>query len=327
MKKFFSLVICALIIVCSLASCGKSAVSTEDGAEKLKIVTTIFPLYDWVKNILGDKADSADVTILLDTGVDLHSYQPTADDIVKISSCDVFVYVGGESDEWVEDAVAGSGNTGTIAVNLIDELGAGAKAEEIKEGMEAEEAEEEEEEGEEKDEHIWLSLKNAAVLCSAICDKICQADPDNSDIYKTNTASYIDKIKALDKEYQSAVQSAKTKTLVFGDRFPFRYLTDDYGLDYYAAFVGCSAESEASFKTVVFLADKLDELGLKYVLQIESANGKLAQSVIDASKDKDREILTLDSMQSTTASGIENGADYLSIMQSNLGVLKTAIEA
>ncbi len=324
MKKYISLAICAVIIICSLAACGKSPANPEDGAEKLKIVTTIFPVYDWVKNILGDKAASADVTLLLDSGVDLHSYQPTADDIVKISACDVFIYVGGESDEWVEDALAGSGNTGAIAVNLIDELGAGAKSEEIKEGMEEEEAEEE---GEEKDEHIWLSLKNAAALCNAICDKICQADSDNENLYKENTASYIEKIKTLDNEYQSAVSAAKVKTVVFGDRFPFRYLVDDYGLDYYAAFVGCSAESEASFKTVVFLAGKLDELGLKYVLQIESADGRLAQSVIDASADKGREILTLNSMQSTTASDIENGADYLSIMESNLGVLKTAIEA
>ena len=329
MKKFISIAICAVIIICSLASCGKSAVTPEGGAEKLKIVTTIFPVYDWVKNILGDKASSADITVLLDSGVDLHSYQPTADDIVRISTCDVFIYVGGESDEWVEDALAGAGNPDIIGVNLIDELGAGAKAEEIKEGMEAEEEEagETEEEEEEKDEHIWLSLKNASVLCNAICDKICQADPGNADAYKANAASYVERINALDKEYEAAVQSAKVKTVVFGDRFPFRYLVDDYGIDYYAAFVGCSAESEASFKTVVFLAGKLDELGLKYVLQIESADGKLAQSVIDASQDKGREILTLDSMQSTIASDIENGADYLTIMESNLGVLKTAIEA
>ena len=329
MKIFISIAICAVIIICSLASCGKSAVTPEGGAEKLRIVTTIFPVYDWVKNILGDKASSADITVLLDSGVDLHSYQPTADDIVRISTCDVFIYVGGESDEWVEDALAGAGNPDIISVNLIDELGAGAKAEEIKEGMEAEEEEagEAEEEEEEKDEHIWLSLKNASVLCNAICDKICQADPGNADAYKANAASYVERINALDKEYEAAVQSAKVKTVVFGDRFPFRYLVDDYGIDYYAAFVGCSAESEASFKTVVFLAGKLDELGLKYVLQIESADGKLAQSVIDASQDKGREILTLDSMQSTIASDIENGADYLTIMESNLGVLKTAIEA
>ena len=330
MKKILAILICLLVAAGCFASCGKEQAGSETGEKagdsKLSIVTTVFPEYDWVRQILGEKAADTDITLLLDNGVDLHSYQPTAADMVRIKSCDLFIYVGGESDKWVKDALPEEGESPAV-INLLEVLGESVKEEEIKEGMEAEEEEEEEgtEEGPEYDEHVWLSLKNAAALCKAISGKICEIDPGNADLYGANTASYLKKLEDLDVLYKDAVNKAQIKTLVFGDRFPFRYLVDDYGIDYYAAFVGCSAESEASFETVIFLAKKLDELGLKYVMQIESADGRLSQSVIDASNDKSREILTLDSMQSATSADIENGADYLGIMQKNLEVLKTAL--
>ena len=323
MKKLLSVLLCLALLAGLTAGCGGG---TADSGGKLSIVTTIFPEYDWVMQILGDKAEQADVAMLLDNGVDLHSYQPTADDIIRISSCDVFIYVGGESDKWVEDVLASASNKSMVVVDLLDVLGDAVKEEEVKEGMQAEEEEGEDEEDEvEYDEHVWLSLKNAAVLCDHIAQKLGEIDAANKDAYAANAAAYIDKLNALDAEYEAAVGAAGTKTLLFGDRFPFRYLADDYGLDYFAAFVGCSAESEASFETIMFLANKVDELGLRAILQIESANGKIAQTIRDTTETKDQAILTLDSMQSTTSVDVQNGASYLSIMESNLAVLKEAL--
>ena len=323
----------------------KTEAQTEASGDELKIVTTIFPEYDWVKTILGDNADATELTLLLDNGVDLHSYQPTAEDIIKIKECDMFVYVGGESDEWVEDVLEEAVNPDMKVINLLEVLGDSVKAEEIVEGMEAEEEHEHEHEDgeehedgdeehehedgegeEEMDEHVWLSLRNAAVICDTIGTELGELDPANADVYKNNVAAYKEELTALDKEYAAAVEAGSKKTLLFGDRFPFRYLVDDYGLDYYAAFVGCSAESEASFETIVFLAGKVDELGLGAVMTIEGPNHDIAESVKNATSSKDQVILTLDSMQSTTSADIEAGTTYLSVMKSNLDVLKEAVK-
>ena len=322
MKKIIS-VILSLFIICGLfASCGTQQTESAGG---LKIIATVFPEYDWVKNILGEKAESADLTLLLDNGIDLHSYQPTADDLIKISTCDVFVYVGGESDGWVDDALAQAVNKDMIVINLLEILGDRVVEEEIKEGMQAEEEEAEEDEGPENDEHVWLSLRNAAYICKYIAEKLGEADAANKDVYIANAAAYIEKLNALDEQYKTAVDSASSKALVFGDRFPFRYLVDDYGLDYYAAFVGCSAESEASFETITFLADKVRELGVKNVAVLEGSDGKIAGTVIKTSGVDGVGTVTLNSMQSVTSTDVESGADYLSIMTKNLENLKTIL--
>lgn len=323
MKKLISILCVMVLAVSMLAGCGAGA--TKDNG-KISIVTTIFPEYDWVREITKEN-ENVEITMLLDKGVDLHSFQPSADDIVKVSSCDMFIYVGGESDEWVEDALKEATNKDMIVINLLDVLGDSVKEEELVEGMEGEEEEEEseEEEGPEYDEHVWLSLKNTEALCQYISDELCKIDPDNKETYETNVKAYIAQLDTLDKEYEAAVSNASVKTVLFGDRFPFRYLVDDYGLDYYAAFVGCSAESEASFETIKFLADKTDELGLNAILQIESADGKIAQTIKDATKTKSQQILTMDSMQSVTAKDVSAGATYLGIMQDNLSVLSRAI--
>lgn len=335
MKKILSVILCLLMLLGCAASCGTAGTETSG---KLSIVTTIFPEYDWVTQILGEKAAQAEVTMLLDNGVDLHSYQPTADDIVRISTCDMFIYVGGESDEWVEDVLKEAQNKDMVVINLLNALGDAVKEEEIKEGMQEDEHEHGEDEDEheheeeeheheevEYDEHVWLSLRNAATLCKYIADRLSALDPENAEAYTANAEAYIEKLNALDAEYAAAVNAAIVKTLLFGDRFPFRYLADDYGLDYYAAFVGCSAETEASFETVVFLAKKVDELGLHAIMQIESADGRIAGTIRDTTKTKDQTILTLDSMQSTTAADVANGASYLSIMEENLAVLDAAL--
>ena len=323
MKKLISGLCVMVLAVSMLTGCGTDA-SKDNG--KISIVTTIFPEYDWVREITKGN-ENVEITMLLDKGVDLHSFQPTADDIVKVSSCDMFIYVGGESDEWVEDALKGATNKDMVVINLLDVLGDSVKEEELVEGMEGEEEEEEseEEEGPEYDEHVWLSLKNAEVLCQYISDELCKIDPDNKETYETNVKAYIAQLDTLDKEYEAAISNASVKTVLFGDRFPFRYLVDDYGLDYYAAFVGCSAESEASFETIKFLADKTDELGLNAILQIESADGKIAQTIKDTTKTKSQQILTMDSMQSVTSKDVSAGATYLGIMQENLSVLSQAI--
>lgn len=333
MKKIITLMLVAVLAVCALSGCGTSKSGEDTKDKKIKIVTTIFPEYDWVMQILGDKADKADVTMLLDKGVDLHSYQPSTADIAKISEADVFIYVGGESDEWVEDVLKQAKNKNLKVINLMDVMGDKAKEEEVKEGMQPEEEEHaeeakdgKEEEEVEYDEHVWLSLKNAKIFTKKIADVLSEVDKDNAKTYQANYESYAKKLDDLDKKYAEAVASAKNKTLVFGDRFPFRYLVNDYGLDYYAAFVGCSAESEASFETVTFLAKKIDELGLGNVLTIEGKNHKIAKTVVDNTKNKDQKVLTMDSMQSTTSKDVKDGATYLGIMEKNLEVLKEALK-
>lgn len=507
MKKIFTIFLALTMAVSLFAGCGKknAAENGETDSDKLKIVTTIFPEYDWVKEILGDKAENTDLTMLLDNGVDLHSYQPTADDIVKISDCDLFVHVGGESDGWVESVLKNAANKNVKVINLLEMLGDSVKTEETVEGMQETEhahdhskevstfedhevqdrslsdwagswqsaypfaldgtlddafaamAEEGEmtadeyktyyqngyktditnidiagdhiaftyEDGkkvgsdykyigyyiqnwstgtkaamyrfeavdrtsgapicvefndhmiesaapehfhirmsnesfdaivdpekswptffpadmtgedlcehmeghghdheEEADEHVWLSLKNAKTLVDAIADALQELDPDNKDTYAANASAYIEKLSALDGAYQSAVDGAARKTVLFGDRFPFRYLADDYGLSYYAAFSGCSAESEASFETVSFLAKKVDELKMPCVLTIEGKNHKLAETIVQSTAGKNQKVLTMDSMQSTTSEDVANGTTYLSAMEQNLSVLKEAL--
>ena len=534
MKKIFALLLALLMLVGVLAGCASGQTNNdtkpetepaasantdanaEPAAEKapeksLKIVTTIFPEYDWVREVLGDKAENDELTMLLDNGVDLHSYQPTADDIVKISDCDLFIYVGGESDGWVDDALKNATNKNMKVINLLDVLGDSVKTEEVVEGMQetehdhdhskevstfeddevqdrslsdwagdwqsaypfaldgtlddafaamAEEGEmtaeeyktyyqngyktdianidiegdhieftyedgkkvgsdykyvgyyiqnwstgtkaamyrfeaedkdsgapvyiefndhmiepvaaehfhirmsnesfdaivdpenswptffpadmtgeeicehmeghghdedEDHEHEEEKDEHVWLSLKNAEVLVNAISKSLQEIDPDNKDTYAANASAYIEKLSALDADYQAAVDAASNKTVLFGDRFPFRYMVDDYGLSYYAAFVGCSAETEASFETISFLAKKVDELKLPCVLTIEGAQHKIAETIVQNTAEKNQKVLTMDSMQSTTSKDVANGTTYLSVMEQNLSVLKEAL--
>ena len=509
----------------SMTGCGQAntdntdtAADTAVSAEKtnddnFSVVCTIFPEYDWVKEILGDHADDAEVTYLLDSGVDLHSYQPTADDILKISSCDMFVYVGGESDEWVENALADAQNKDMKVINLMEVLGDSAKVEELKEGMQEDEHEHEHdhskevstfednevqdrplsdwegdwqsayplvldgtldeaweamaetkgkmtaeeykeyyktgyetdiksvkidgdnitytydngktvssdykytgyfiqdwsggtraamyrfeaedknsgapvyieindhmiepaeaehfhlrmsnesydaivdpekywptffpadmsgedicdhlaghdkdedehehehEEGEEEyDEHVWLSLKNAKVLCAEIEKNIEAIDPDNAADYKANLDSYTAKLDELDGKFQTLVDGSSVKTLVFGDRFPFRYFVDDYALDYYAAFIGCSAETEASFETISFLANKVNELDCNTIFTLENSSKDIANTIISTSG-KSLDIAELNSLQSVSEEDISSGASYISLMQQNYDVL------
>ena len=334
MKKWImsSLAILLGILSISIPLAGvrtAEAGTTEDSGKKLKIVTTIFPEYDWTRAILGAQMDDVDLTMLLDNGTDLHSFQPAVKDIMKVSGCDLLIYVGGESDQWIEDALESAQNKNMKTINLMEVLGDSIKEEETVEGMQGSEHEHEhdheDEDEKEYDEHVWTSLRNASMICDAIAETLEEMDPENKEVYASNAAAYQEKLSNLDTEYQNTVDSAKQNTLLFADRFAFRYLVDDYGLNYYAAFSGCSAESEASFKTVTFLAEKLDELGLKTVLTIEKSDDRIAQTVIENTETKDQKILELNSMQSITSDEIADGVTYLSVMEDNLNVLKEAL--
>ena len=358
MKKisFCGLAFALFVTLSSLVACNSSEKMPEQS--KLSIVTTIYPEYAWTKEILGSHADSVNLTLLMKNGVDLHSYKPTAQDIAKIASADMVVYVGGESDEWIKDALEASPKKGRSEINLMEALGDRVKAEEVVEGMQGEtkeDAEENHEHGEhaeehehhehhdehaeehhhhhdheeevENDEHVWLSLKNAEILVQKIAAELAKKDSAHATLYTENAKDYIAKIQSLDAEYRTTIDSAARKTVLFGDRFPFRYLVDDYGLKYYAAFVGCSAESEASFETIAFLAGKMDSLSLPAIFTIEKGNQKIARAILEASKSsKEAQVLTLNSMQSVTEQQIAEGFSYLSIMESNLEVLKQALK-
>ena len=335
MKKIAAFAMFVLAAALTLVACSAESSEKTYAPKKVSIVATIYPQYDWLKNILGDRLDAVDLKLLIKNGTDLHSYKSSAQDIAAIASADMVVYVGGESDEWIEKALSATPKAGRVQVNLMQALGDRVKEEEIVEGMQAEEehhehAEEHEHEHAEEaenDEHVWLSLKNAEILVMNLADAISKVDTTNATEYHMNAGLYIAKISALDAQYRATTDSAAYKTILFGDRFPFRYLVDDYGIKYFAAFVGCSAESEASFETVAFLAGKMDSLALPAIFTIDGSNGKIARAILDASKkSKEAQVLTLNSMQSVTDAQMQAGVDYLSIMQENLEVLKKAIK-
>lgn len=331
--------------------------SIEKGnSNKISIVCTTFPQYDWVKNILGEEAERFNVTLLLDNGVDMHSYQPAVKDIATAGSSNLFIYVGGESDTWVEDALKEAKNKDLKAINLMETLGNSVKEEEVVEGMQEEREslghsheksskekqeqtqkeshensqeingqKEAADEEPEYDEHIWLSIRNAEIMVKNIEKAIEQLDSDNAKVYQTNAENYIKKLDTLDKQYANTIQNAKYKAILFGDRFSFRYMADDYDLKYYAAFAGCSAETMAGFETVTFLAKKADELRLPVILTIENSDGRIAEAVKSNTTKKNQKILAMNSLQSVTKEQIADGITYLQVMQENLSVLSEAL--
>ncbi len=368
-----------LTVAVALVGCGQGEKVTEEitedvvaeeveeeiaEEEPIKVISTIFPIYDWVSNVAGDEEIVVN-DFIVDDGIDLHSFQPTVDDIVQISDCDLFIYIGGNSDDWVEDALAQATNPDMIVLNLTEVLGNNVKMEVSVEGMQGsghshEHGEEEishiskedehhedatledlhehddedifEHEQEESnhthehshiDEHIWLSLKNASIASDAIGNVLYHLT--NNTQYLTNAIEYQAELARLDSEYEEMVEMSYRDTILVADRFPFRYLADDYGLTYYAAFSGCSAETEASFETIVFLAEKVDELNLKAVLSIEGDSNRLAETVVANTLKENQEVLILYSMQSTTRADAENGASYLAIMKDNYEVLRKAL--
>ena len=317
--RFIALLSALILIISTTVLClsGCSGNEIKDNG-KLLVVATVFPAYDWAKEILGE---GGELTLLSGNGADLHNYQPTARDMTKIATCDMLIYVGGESDKWAEDVLKTSAKKDTITVNLLKVLGEAVVEEEALEGMEHDH---EKEDTPQDDEHVWLSLKNAQTVCSYIAEQLGNIDGENAEIYNENAKNYNAKLDSLNAKYKEAVKTARYDTLLFADRFPFRYLADDLGLTCYAAFSGCSAETEASAQTIAFLSGKLGELNLPAVMIIDGSDGSIASTVIKTAKGNQK-ILTLDSMQSVTQEDLESGVTFLSVMESNLNILKEAL--
>ena len=316
LKKYLCALFAALTALPLLISSGCDF--SSDG--KLHIVCTIFPQYDWVRE-LTKGAQNVEVTLLEDSGADLHNFQPSAADKVSILNSDLFVYTGGESDDWARTLLENA-EKDVRSLDLIEELGDRALTEE--EGIE-ESGEHGHEHEDEIDEHIWLSVQNAKVLVSAIREELCAVDESNAALYQSNAASYLAELSALDEAFEKTVSSAERSVLVFADRYPFRYLAHDYGLTCYAAFSGCSAESEASFATILTLVKHVEENALPYVMVLENSTQKTARTVIENTKSKDQGILVLNSLQSVSREDIESGATYLGLMKEDLAILQTAL--
>ena len=315
LRKLFSVCMCIVLLINTGCSTKKE---TEDSG--LKIVVTVFPVYDWIRNIAA--GSDAQVELLIKNGGDMHNYQPTVQDMVLVHDADLFIYIGGESDAWVKDVLK-EADEGLRAVSLLEAADLDLVEETVKEGMTVRHEEDEEEK--EEDEHVWLSLKRAATACGALSSILQELDPKNASLYRMNTEKYIAELNETDEAYAAMVKAADKNTVVFADRFPFVYLMQDYGLDYYAAFPGCSAETGASFETVIFLAKKLDELGLHDVFRIENTSDDIARVVIASSNDKERGILILDSMQSVNEKEAEEKT-YIGTMRENLEILKKGLE-
>lgn len=315
MKSKIALLLVVCIMIVSFSGC---VGNTLELGKKPSIVCTVFPVYDWICEILGEQIKDFDVQMLGKNGIDLHSYQPSAQDIVLISSSDLFVYVGGSSDAWAQDVLKNSNNPNMRIVKLFDILG-----DDIEQPI-AHEHDHEEVHGSEYDEHVWLSLRFAAEVTEALSKEIADnLDNKNASMYKNNADVYIDKLYNLDAEYKAAVDASKDKTIIVADRFPFLYLAEDYGIDYFAAFPGCSADTDVSFETVVSLAEEADRLSKNTILVTENSRESIAETVISGMKNKNVEVAVLNSCQSIAA---DSGTGYLDIMRDNLVSFKAALE-
>ena len=329
MKRFLCTVLVLMLLISSLVGCERTP---DDGG--IEIVCTVFPIYDWVDNLLGE-SDDVSLRLLVNRGTDPHSYTPTPTDIAAIHASDVLIYVGGESDAWVRDVLETVKNEDIKIISLLDMLGDRAQIEETVEGMQCEDEDchdhDHDHEGEHAesgayDEHVWLSLKNAQMLCDGLADELAAVLPDMAEQIDQNCDAYREKIVSLNARFEETIAEKSEKLLIFADRFPFRYLIEDYSLDYFAAFSGCSADSEATFETVVFLSEKLRESSAGALMILESSTRDLANTIISNSGCEGVEIIVMDSMQSINTRDINEGVTYLSIMEKNLAAISAALK-
>ena len=321
MKKLNNIVILlvvAILCMAALTACGQKAKSADQDG-KINVIATIFPEYDFLRQIGGDHLN---LTMLLTPGAESHSFEPTPQDIKEVANSDLFVYVGGDSDAWVDSILDSVDTTQTEVVTLMDCVT--LKEEEVAEGMTPEEEEETEgsEEETEYDEHVWTSPKNAVLIVQKLCDNLCKIDPKNADDYKQNTKDYVAKLNDLDAEFQDVVDHAKRTEIVVGDRFPFRYFVDAYGLTYYAAFPGCSTDTEASAATIAFLTDKVKQDEIPVVFHIELSNEKVCDSICESTGAKSE---LLNAVHNVSKKDFEAGITYMDLMEHNVEVLKEAL--
>ena len=335
MKRIFSLLL-ALALALSLCACAAPAETADDG--KLQIVTTLFPYYDFARAIAQDRAD---VTLLLSPGREAHSFEPTPLDAVTISEADVFLYNGGEGEYWVESMLDAAGEHIAVASRMMDYVD--ALNEEYVEGMQGADGhdhnhehgshddhdhdhEEDEHDSDEieYDEHIWTSPKNAVVLCRAVCDAICRADAENAVFYRANCENYCAQLEDLDARFAALCESAPRRLLIFADRFPMLYFCREYGLDYRAAFHGCSGDTEPSLATIKFLIDKVEDENIPVVYTIDFGTKKVAAVVSECTG---AAIETLYSMQTVSRADFDAGETYLTLMERNFEALSKGLNA
>lgn len=324
MKKQIAIILAAIVAVIPLSGCRNIAVSSTVPAQddnRLSIVTTIFPQYDFAREIVGANAN---VTMLLPPGAESHTYEPAPQDIIAIQNCDLFVYVGGEGDVWIDDILDSMGDKAPDTLKLMDCVT--TVEEETVEGMESDHDHEDVDNHNNKeieyDEHVWTSPKNAIIIVRSMTDVLSKLDSPNAETYRKNADAYVDKLTALDIDFAGVVKTAKRNTIIVGDRFPFRYLADEFGLNYYAAFTGCSSETEASAATVAFLTDKVKAESIPVVLYIEFSNHKIADSIAEASGAK---TLLLHSCHNVSQEEMKSGVSYLSLMQNNAETIRQAL--
>lgn len=324
-KRMIAVLLSLLLLLPCLSAC-----SREPREEKLTVVCTVFPLYDWAREIIGD-SEGAEAVLLIGNGTDAHSYQPSAEDILRIRRAAVMVYVGGESDAWIEEALKGDAEGERQTVRLYDTEGVTLR--QIAEESVASDCDEDCREeghshahgGAETDEHIWLSLGNAAACVRAMTEALCAKDEDNAETYRSNAEEYLARLHTVKSSYEAFAKAIQGETLLFADRFPFVYLAEECGMRYVAAFRGCTTEADADPDTVIRLARTVDEQGLRTIFVTESSDGALAEAVRCATAAKDQHIVALDSLQSVTAADREAGVTYLSVMEKNLEILRQSL--
>lgn len=317
------------LLVISLSGC-RSESSVQEQEEKIQVVTTIFPQYDFVRQIAGEQVE---VSMLLKPGEETHSYEPTPRDILKIQNCDLFIYVGGENDEWVEEILESIDTEKFRMLRLIDcvdtvneEHVEGMKEERGHNHGEEEHEHEEEDHGSHKtltpDEHVWTSPENAMEIVKEITKVLAELDPAQKPIYEKNERAYLDRLEALDKEFRTVVSTAKRDVLLFGDRFPFRYFADAYDLKYYAAFPGCASDTEPSAATMAFLIRKVEQEHIPVILKMELSNENIANAIAETTGAK---VKSFYSCHNLTAKEFAQGETYLSMMKKNVQTLKEAL--
>lgn len=321
MKRLFALLL-ALTLAVSLVGCGPRQ-RAEDG--KLQVVCTVFPYYDFARQIGGGDVD---VTLLVAAGKETHSFEPTPLDVITLSESDVFLYNGGESEAWVEDILSAAGENIAVTLPLMPQVS--ALAEEWAEGMEGghddhdHDSEDHSHDSDdiEYDEHVWTSPVLAKTLCQAICDALCQADPTHQEGYQSRLTDYLAQLDQLDEAFRDTVAAGHRRLLVFGDRFPLLYFCKEYGLGYRAAFHGCASDTEPSLATLKYLIDKVEEEHIPVVYTIELSSRKVAQAIAETTGAK---VLTFQSCQTVSRQDMEAGATYLSLMWENVEALKEGL--
>lgn len=313
-----------MILLCTavLAGCGGKAEESND-SDKVKVVTTIFPAYDFAREVAGEEAE---VTMLLQPGTEAHTYEPTPKDIKAIQDCDVFIYTGGENDVWIEDILNTMDTSDIVQVRMVDCVDILEEAElegvEEHEHEEGEAHEESEEHAHEIEEHVWTSPVNSMAIVDTIAAKLAEKDSEHAEIYQKNAKEYQVELENLNQKFKSVVAGAERKTIVFGDRFPILYFAEEYGLSYYAAFPGCASDTEPSASTIAFLTDKVEEEKIPVVFKIELSNGKVADTIAESTGTK---VLTFETCHNLTREDFENGETYLTLMERNVETLKEAL--